>query len=296
MSRIHSRIRAFTLIELLVVIAIIAILAAILFPVFAQAREKARQTSCLSNMKQMALAHMMYVQDYDEMFVLATNEFNPNDNGATAPTRLYDITWLRPTEPYIKNFNIFVCPSTRAANEPTATANPDEAGAYTGRISALTRRGPIWDYGMPSRARAYMGGGTDIMNYVNEFDGRSARYDGIGGYNYGGAGTPRFNDPSYRVDSLAMAGIARPADMALLVETRSWDHGAMRNGSDGPDYIRTRHHREQGVNIGAANLRPNGWANTAFADGHVKSMRPNTLYTIDSQGGINYYRHFFGGM
>src|SRR6266581_8496416 len=61
--------RGFTLIELLVVIAIIAILAAILFPVFAQARESARQTTCLSNLKQIALAGMMYAQDYDETFV-----------------------------------------------------------------------------------------------------------------------------------------------------------------------------------------------------------------------------------
>ena len=63
-----SRKRGFTLIELLVVIAIIAILAAILFPVFARAREKARQSSCLSNVKQIGLGMMMYVQDYDERF------------------------------------------------------------------------------------------------------------------------------------------------------------------------------------------------------------------------------------
>src|SRR5450432_3921103 len=67
-SLYRQRRQAFTLIELLVVIAIIAILAAILFPVFAQAREKARQTSCLSNNKQIGLATMMYIQDYDETF------------------------------------------------------------------------------------------------------------------------------------------------------------------------------------------------------------------------------------
>jgi len=85
--------RGFTLIELLVVIAIIAILAAILFPVFAQAREKARQTSCLSNLKQMGLGLMMYVQDYDEQY--------PFDHWVD-PTGL-DVNWFGAIYPYVKN-------------------------------------------------------------------------------------------------------------------------------------------------------------------------------------------------
>src|SRR5580692_1236469 len=74
----HSHKKAFTLIELLVVIAIIAILAAILFPVFAQARESARKTSCLSNMKQISLGLTMYVQDYDERFPVWVNDITAN--------------------------------------------------------------------------------------------------------------------------------------------------------------------------------------------------------------------------
>jgi prepilin-type N-terminal cleavage/methylation domain-containing protein/prepilin-type processing-associated H-X9-DG protein len=115
---------AFTLIELLVVIAIIAILAAILFPVFAQAREKARQTACLSNLKQISLGLMMYTQDYDE--VLAGNATTaPNtaqgDAGlATAtpigfldtnPARV-NRNWGRDTQPYIKNTGIYNCPNS----------------------------------------------------------------------------------------------------------------------------------------------------------------------------------------
>src|SRR5436305_5829833 len=86
--RMRKQNRAFTLIELLVVIAIIAILAAILFPVFAQAREKARSISCLSNTKQLGLAVMMYVQDYDETFPLA---FSAASLGATPTT--YLVNW-----------------------------------------------------------------------------------------------------------------------------------------------------------------------------------------------------------
>ncbi|MBC8134913.1 MAG: DUF1559 domain-containing protein [Fibrella sp.] len=97
---------AFTLIELLVVIAIISTLAAILFPVFAQAREKARQTACLSNMKQMGLAMLQYSQDFDETY--AQLFYRPT---GPAPATNTTHIWARLLQPYTRNTGIFVCPS-----------------------------------------------------------------------------------------------------------------------------------------------------------------------------------------
>lgn len=96
-----DRRRGFTLIELLVVIAIIAILAAILFPVFARARENARKASCQSNLKQYALSHMMYMQDYDETLLYSWYE---------APYSKY---WYQVLDPYMKNTGVQYCPSVR---------------------------------------------------------------------------------------------------------------------------------------------------------------------------------------
>jgi len=97
--------RAFTLIELLVVIAIIAILAAILFPVFAKAREKARQASCQSNLKQLALGMLMYSQDYDE--ILPAWKISGSCGNANV------WFWKHAIYPYVKNHQLFICPSSR---------------------------------------------------------------------------------------------------------------------------------------------------------------------------------------
>jgi len=99
--------RGFTLIELLVVIAIIAILAAILFPVFSRARDQARKTACLSNMKQLAMALMMYTEDWDETYP-------PVRFGAGRPCwnpAPYYTSWRVLVQPYAKNWQIFDCPS-----------------------------------------------------------------------------------------------------------------------------------------------------------------------------------------
>jgi prepilin-type N-terminal cleavage/methylation domain-containing protein/prepilin-type processing-associated H-X9-DG protein len=105
--------RGFTLIELLVVIAIIAILAAILFPVFAKAREKARQASCLSNIKQLSLGIMQYVQDYDERLPAAWV-------GPNGP--LPRVRWFDACEPYLKNTQVRFCPSHSIPDQTSADA------------------------------------------------------------------------------------------------------------------------------------------------------------------------------
>jgi len=149
-----KRLRGFTLIELLVVIAIIAILAAILFPVFAKAREKARASSCLSNIKQIGLAIMQYSQDYDEEWPYAAY------NGGTTLGN----HWLVSTSPYIKSEQIWICPSgkstMRNSGSWAAWNGIADRAAYSWNEDAQNRRS-IAACGNPANTYLLMDRGAD---------------------------------------------------------------------------------------------------------------------------------------
>jgi prepilin-type N-terminal cleavage/methylation domain-containing protein/prepilin-type processing-associated H-X9-DG protein len=136
----------FTLIELLVVIAIIAILAAILFPVFAQAREKARSIACLSNMKQLGTSESMYLQDYDETYVIWRYALPNGDK----------MTWVELLQPYVKNKQIWICPSDELAKpiQPNQTTGGSSQNSY-------------WLNAYITRWSGYSGVGSVVLSEIN---------------------------------------------------------------------------------------------------------------------------------
>ncbi|RYF53831.1 MAG: DUF1559 domain-containing protein [Cytophagaceae bacterium] len=131
---------AFTLIELLVVIAIIAILAAILFPVFARARENARRSSCQSNLKQVGLGIMQYIQDYDEKYPI-TAIYNPPYCFQSNDGFFHYGAWRVLIQPYVKSGQIFTCPSS--TKEQATTAYALDPNNTVGRVTMAGQ----WNYG-----------------------------------------------------------------------------------------------------------------------------------------------------
>ena len=192
MSKSAKRVKqGFTLIELLVVIAIIAILAAILFPVFARARENARRASCQSNLKQIGLGLIQYSQDYDEQLTPAWS----GSNVFPGTTR-----WMNVVQPYVKSDQLFNCPSM-AINGPY---RPGDSAAYPGSYTlnctyygagAPTPPTPIFDVGDTGRTLAALpvpattiwvadGGG-----YNNDFQ---TAWKDVASQNTIGTGSPRY--------------------------------------------------------------------------------------------------------
>jgi prepilin-type N-terminal cleavage/methylation domain-containing protein/prepilin-type processing-associated H-X9-DG protein len=118
---------AFTIIELLVCVAIVAVLAALLFPVFAQAREAARKVSCTSNLRQLGIAHTLYAQDYDQTLA-------PTFTGTNGGTRLdgKSVRWMTLVFPYVRNRAVYSCPNSRLKYEPPSPKKPVsfDDGAY----------------------------------------------------------------------------------------------------------------------------------------------------------------------
>lgn len=187
--------RGFTLIELLVVIAIIAILAAILFPVFAKAREKARQTSCLNNVKQLALGMIMYSQDYDETFSAlgrpahmlyydaALGAFNNNNPANPTAGQNYH-GWPVAILPYVKNTQIYLCPSastsTYGVNYALPTHCPNSAG--TARIDFYSVAQPVGKFVQPANtilmSEKGPGGGDQYLLSAQYYACRASHNDG----------------------------------------------------------------------------------------------------------------------
>jgi prepilin-type N-terminal cleavage/methylation domain-containing protein/prepilin-type processing-associated H-X9-DG protein len=166
----RSRARGFTLIELLVVIAIIAILAAILFPVFAQAREKARGTACLSNLKQVGLAVMMYTQDYDESYPKVLMDYYcpywPSTANEYCP-------WQGLIQPYLKNQDMLRCPSS--SYRTTYVARDGQTYPYL--VHGNYAINQVFGYRSSNTVTmASLPAPADIIFAVDAWDKRSATY------------------------------------------------------------------------------------------------------------------------
>jgi prepilin-type N-terminal cleavage/methylation domain-containing protein/prepilin-type processing-associated H-X9-DG protein len=238
--------KGFTLIELLVVIAIIAILASILFPVFARARENARRSSCSSNMKQIGLGLLQYAQDYDEKNPAVS--YGTNGDGQSNPaTTSPSYKWMDAIFPYVKSEQLFVCPSD-SKNLPYI------------QYQKLTA--PASNYGSYCMSTAYWGG---------TFGG----YDGGSYHNPNAAALAQIADPSGTVfileseSTLTSSATRGPGSGWRDIAANPTVATSATDGVPGFRYTVARHLET---------------TNVLYCDGHVKSQRFSNLMIKGTQG------------
>jgi prepilin-type N-terminal cleavage/methylation domain-containing protein/prepilin-type processing-associated H-X9-DG protein len=235
----RKRFGGFTLIELLVVIAIIAILAAILFPVFAQAREKARQATCLSNMKQWSIGTRMYLIDYDDTVVPCYLYSSHPTGGTLQKGPAYLQWWEDLLDPYVKNDKVWYC--------------PDYSDTYTsGRQSFAPGEGP-------NKKVLRMSCGCNNWHYWPNGEKSEPVLLGAMGV----------NRPGLAINSFE-AEIQNPADLIMAVDATYWEIWTPTMH----DYRNKAVPFKGGTTVrGWVHLRHSGGFNAFFADGHARFMK-----------------------
>ena len=250
--------KGFTLIELLVVIAIIAILAAILFPVFARARENARRASCQSNLKQIGLGLIQYSQDYDELMPNAW--FGPNGYGDSNNTTVYK--WMDAIQPYIKSTQLFTCPSAPLGLSGGATGAfvPAKLLGTTGYPNSPNNQ----NYGSYAINSAYWG---DDPN----------------------------KGPANSSPPMAVARVEEPATTIWVGDGNGSYQCDWEKGNPAPFLVGSAKAIGQGgLGDGSIVERHLETSNLLYVDGHVKSLKMTNLVTLGTpdQNNTQAYKFF----